>query len=98
MIETFSASTFEIGDIFKICLEDGQAFELTLIDIKIWKYQINDKSEAFSLILTHPNFAWFPQRIYKLENNKTGVLELCIVPILARGGDTKKFYYEVAFS
>lgn len=82
---------------FRIRLANGQALELVLADIDL--YGPNPASaprpEPFSLIFIGPPDRVLPQRIYPLEHDQLGTLEIFIVPI---GPDHRGMRYEAAFN
>lgn len=99
MLETFTSATFAKGDVFQLRLEDGQAFQLVLVDIREGKNKMPEAArDPFSLVFTHPKAVWFPQGNYRLEHPKVGQFELCLVPVLAKAGDTENHFYEAGLS
>jgi hypothetical protein len=53
------------------------------------------RQEIFSLVFHGPLDALLPQRIYRLENERMGVVELFIVPI---GQNADGYAYEAVFN
>lgn len=82
---------------FHIRFADGQTLELVLADIDL--YGPNPASaprpQPFSLIFIGPRDRVLPQRIYPLEHDRLGRLEIFIVPI---GPDQRGMRYEAAFN
>lgn len=78
-------------------LDEGQTLELVLADIDV--YGPNPTSaprpEPFSLIFIGPRDRVLPQRIYPLEHDQLGMLEIFIVPI---GPDQRGMRYEAVFN
>ncbi len=53
------------------------------------------KYEVFSLLFHGPVEYPLQQRIYRLEHNQLGILELFLVPV---GRDKKAYHYEAVFN
>lgn len=88
-----------VGERFRMQLGDGQALELELVEVKD-----NGRSSAggpertcFALLFRNPGekrrFA--PQRIYTLEHDALGALDVFLVP---RGPDAHGMTYEAVYN
>ncbi len=77
-------SEFQLAD-------DSLVLELTQVS----ELQISGPFEIFSLTFKGPGDRLLPQRIYSLEHNELGKLDIFLVPI---SRDQGYFYYEAVFN
>ena len=68
--------------------------ELRLVEVEA-RWGKGPRREPFSLVFAGPATPVLPQRIYRLENDEMGTLEIFLVPI---GGDAGGTRYEAAFN
>lgn len=99
MLETFTISTFNENDIFKIYYEEQYA-EVTLVKISESKFKNpNAVRQAFSLLFKGKKEILFQQGTYKMMHEKTGSFDLFIVPVVAPYGQEEvSHFYEAVFS
>ncbi|MCB2168898.1 MAG: hypothetical protein KQI78_14655 [Deltaproteobacteria bacterium] len=72
---------------FFICHEDSGAIDAELIEVAKLGDHFRDKeaqmaSRAFSLVFRVPRQAVLPQRIYTVENDGMGSMDIFLVPIM----------------
>ncbi len=75
-------------------LEDPQA-ELELNLAQVSELSTNQNYEMFSLVFDGPAEYPLRQRIYRLEHDQLGSLELFLVPV---GRDKEVYHYEAVFN
>lgn len=73
--------------------EASEPVELELVELT--EGVSSPKHEQYSLLFRGPQSPYFPQKIYRLEHDKLGTLELFLVPI---GQNTDGFNYEAIIS
>lgn len=99
MPEDLTATTFEelVGTCFRIELGEGGVLELELSEVQRHEAHPGPRAEPFSALFHSPAEAkrYLPQRIYRLEHEKLGALELFLVPL---GPDAKGMRYEAVFN
>lgn len=96
MLESLRIESFagQEGSTFRMVADENLAIDLTLADVT----PLGDSGvrEAFSLIFHAPaGEPVVPQRIYRLEHDALGALDLFMVPLGPKGG---VFRYEVIFT
>jgi hypothetical protein len=105
MLETFTAQTFSsnIGDTFQLLLDGMEPIEMKLISVE----EINPPAAAsgkaeplgrkpFSLLFRHAQrHQYLPQRIYHLEHQQFGAMDIFLVPL---GPDAEGMRYEAVFT
>jgi hypothetical protein len=71
--------------------------ELELIEVKGYSSQTNEQTgmERFSLYFDGPGERYLEQRIYSLEHEQMGALDLFLVPV---GRNERGFRYEAVFN
>jgi hypothetical protein len=99
MLEDLTPSSFEklVGDQFSLILDDQSRLDLELVSVTPGPSggdETESRRDPFSIILRGPLEPVLPQRIYPLENQELGTLELFIVPI---GPDESGMQYEAVF-
>jgi hypothetical protein len=87
-LEAFSAC---VGHRFRL-EGDGQNLEAKLVEAKCLG---NDRGRPFALLFRVEEGPVLPQRIYPLEHDRLGRLELFLVPV---GPDDLGMRYEAVFS
>ena len=103
MLEALTAGTFEarIGSTFRIVRDEGPALESELEAVEggggepAAAARAAGLREPFSIVLRGPAEPLLPQRIYRLEHDELGPLELFLVPI---GQDADGTRYEAVFA
>jgi len=96
MLESLRVESFSEhkGSGFRMLAGENLAIELTLADVT--PLGNSGVREAFSLIFHAAAGApILPQRIYRLEHDALGALDLFVVPLGPKGG---AFRYEVIFT
>lgn len=74
---------------------EGVGLEIELIGVATWGESQADRRQPFSLTFRGPSNPVLAQRIYALENETLGTLEIFLVPI---GPDKQGMQYEAVFS
>lgn len=101
MLEAVTLDTFvaRVGETFRVSLEGG-VHELVLVAVERPGEDATEAArraglrEPFSILFRGPGDALLPQRIYRLEHEELGALELFLVPI---GPDGTGLLYEAVF-
>jgi hypothetical protein len=78
---------------FRIHPDESTVVETELIEAQ--DAGSTPKQERFSLIFRGPHEPYLAQRIYRIEHDQMGTLELFLVPI---GRDDDGFQYEAVFN
>ena len=106
MLETFTAQTFSpyVGETFHLILDGGPPVEMQLVSVTEANFPAAATGTAdplrrmsFSLLFLdqqHQGF-YLPQRIYHLEHEQLGAMDLFMVPI---GPTAEGMRYEVIFN
>ena len=76
-------------------LMDGPVAGLALNLAQVSELRTNQKYEMFSLLFDGPAEYPLQQRIYRLEHDQLGQIELFLVPV---GRDKEVFHYEAVFN
>ncbi|MDX6496831.1 MAG: hypothetical protein QOG23_91 [Blastocatellia bacterium] len=76
---------------------DGQEIELELVEVKGYLPQAHEETgmERFSVFFDGPGSVHLPQRLYALQHEQMGEVEIFLVPI---SGNEKGFRYEAVFN
>jgi len=88
----------QLGKIFRLLLADGPPLDLVLVEarnLSPGQAATAPRREPFSLVFLGPARPVLAQRIYPLENEALGRLEIFLVPIGADSGGVK---YEAIFN
>jgi hypothetical protein len=93
MLEDLTKESFlpRLNQAFRLA---DAAIELRLVEVEA-RWGKGPKREPFSLIFLGPPEPVLAQRIYRLEHDEMGALELFLVPI---GRDAAGARYEAAFN
>ena len=101
MLERLTAETFAplVGDTFLLDADDAGRLDLELVESRVHHAEApaGESSGArapFSLLFLGPADPVLPQRIYHLEHESTGPLEIFIVPVARHATGTT---YEAVF-
>jgi hypothetical protein len=96
MLENLTKASFDphLDETFRLVLEPANAFNLELINVE-GLAQHGHKRQPFSLVFRAAKEVVLPQRIYQLEHDTMGTLELFLVPI---GPDQEGMRYEAVFT
>jgi hypothetical protein len=83
-LETLTAADFEPlrGDRFRIAPDDAPPFEAELIEVTEIPREPGGRA-PFSLVFQGGPNPSLPQRIYRVEHERLGVIEIFLVPIAA---------------
>ena len=97
MIETATVETFRphIGDRFRMGPASGPTLDAELIEATKLRDATGDGRAPFSLVFRGPDEPVLPQRIYPLEHDDLGEIEIFLVPV---GPDDDGMRYEAVFS
>jgi uncharacterized protein DUF6916 len=81
---------------FQLKLDD-QKIELELVEVKGYLPQANEQTgmERFSVFFDGPGDVRLPQRLYSLQHEQMGEIEIFLVPV---SGNGKGFRYEAVFN
>lgn len=89
---TFRKLVFEdfadkVGDVFPICDHDVPPIPLTLAEAELQqaKWHMPGIRPPFSLVFLAQEAAVLPQRLYRLEHDRLGELEIFLVPVAKDG-------------
>lgn len=86
------------GKVFRLELEGAGAFELEVDEVSEMGNERShppDERSPFSVVFRGPREPLLPQRIYALDNDEVGRLELFLVPV---NRTEKGAYYEAVFT
>jgi hypothetical protein len=97
MLQDLTPSSFEehLGSRFRLPLEEGNALEMELARVARLEAHPGPRKEPFSVFFRGPRVPVLPQRIYRLEHDRMGVLEIFLVPV---GPDGEGMLYEAVFN
>ena len=97
MLQDLTPSSFEehLGSRFRLPLETGDALEVELAQVALLEAHPGPRQQPFSVFLRGPRRPVLPQRIYRLEHDRLGVLEIFLVPV---GPDGSGMLYEAVFN
>jgi hypothetical protein len=95
MLDKLTKETFlpHLDALFRLTSVEP-ALELRLVEVEA-RWGSGPRREPFSLIFLGPREPVLPQRIYRLEQEDLGPMELFLVPIGRDGSGTR---YEAAFN
>ena len=95
-LDAATAATFEPlrGSVFRISAGEGPAFDVELISVAEAEHRGRSRPQ-FSLIFRGGPDPPAPQRIYRLDHDDLGALELFLVPL---GPDEVGQRYEAVFT
>jgi hypothetical protein len=88
----------QVGETFRLHLAEGTVLDLVLVEARTLSTRPGNtgpRRDPFSLLFLGPKAPVLPQRIYPLENEAFGRLEIFLVPIGADAGGVK---YEAIFN
>jgi len=101
MMKSLDITTFaaRIGQVFRLTVDETTAIATRLIAVTPapagWGGPGAAGRVPFSLVFQAPPGTELPQRIYQLQHDELGMLDLFLVPI---GRDTDGMCYEAVFS
>ena len=100
MLDRLTVAMFagQIGKTFRLPLAEGPALDLVLVEARNLSLHAGNpgpRREPFSLLFVGPRAPVLAQRIYPLENEAFGRLEIFLVPIAADADGVK---YEAIFN
>lgn len=78
---------------FTVCLDEGQSFDLEMIELS--EHKLSAVQERFAFVLLGPNDKFLGQGMRHLRHAVLGELDLFLVPI---GQDEKGTSYEIVFN
>jgi hypothetical protein len=95
MIDHLNSKSFsdQLHTTFQVHVPEIGKLPLELIEVM--EYTDQPKVEQFCLIFRGPRDPWFPQKIYTLEHEALGKMDLFIAPL---GPDEKGMRYQVIFN
>ena len=96
MLESIDITTFagRVGEVFRLVVDERTTISTRLIAVTP-DNALSAGRTPFSLIFRSPPGAPMPQRIYRLQHEELGDIELFLVPI---GPDADGMCYEAVFS
>jgi hypothetical protein len=84
-----------LEQIFRIHLDQGEVLPVELITVtELGVKPASEMRQPYSIIFRGPRNVYLPQRIYTVEHDKLGTLELFLVPI---GPDAVGMCFEAVF-
>ena len=85
MLETLNADTFapRLGDRFAVEADGGGWVELDLVEVEELGAASDGRRAPFSLVFAGAEGPTLPQRIYRVEHDELGSIDLFLVPIAA---------------
>ena len=102
MLESIDITTFagRVGEVFRLVVDERTTISTRLIAVTPDNALSAGRTRAggrtpFSLVFRSPPGAPMPQRIYRLQHEELGDIELFLVPI---GPDADGMCYEAVFS
>ena len=100
MLDRLTVEVFagQIGKTFRLVLEDGPVLDLVLVEARSLSLKSGNsgpRRDPFSLLFLGPKTPVLPQRIYPLESEAFGRLDIFLVPI---GADASGVKYEAIFN
>jgi len=103
MLERFTHATFAplLGEVFRLHLDENRVLDLqltTATELGNQSWQAPEREgmrQPFSLLFIGPPGIVLPQRIYRLDHEALGALEIFLVPI---GSDAQGVKYEAVFT
>jgi uncharacterized protein DUF6916 len=105
VLESLEVTTFagRVGELFRVVIDDTTTLATRLIEVTPAPPVPGTDGGAtragrrapFSLVFRSPPGATLPQRIYRLQHDRLGALDLFLVPI---GPDEEGMRYEAVFS
>jgi hypothetical protein len=102
MLDSLESADFSpyLNQPFRICAESLAPIEAKLIEVTDLGSGPAGEQEAvprqpFSIVLRGPGDVVLPQRIYRVEHEEMGTLDLFLVPI---GPDARGMRYEAIFA
>ena len=95
MKESPSSKSFSenLHSVFRMALSEGASLNLELIEVA--EQHHSPHLEQFSVIFRGPLTPQCPQRIYKLEHERLGAMELFLAPL---GPQNEGMLYQSCFS
>ena len=90
---THGAFLEQLDSRFRLDLEGTNAIELELTEVS--ELTSARRQEIFSIVFRGPLTVVLPQRMYRLEHDEMGSLDLLLVPIKK---DNEGVYYEAVFN
>jgi hypothetical protein len=100
VLTDLTLATFEprLGESFRIALDEGQGVDVELVEAVASAgggARGEGLREPFSIVFRGPYEPVLPQRIYRIEHDELGALEIFLVPI---GPDESGMRYEAVFA
>jgi hypothetical protein len=97
MLENLTPASFEehLGTRFRIHFGGEAPLEAVLYEVKLHEAHAGPRPQPFSIYLRGPHGAVLPQRIYRMEHERMGAIEIFLVPI---GPDGQGMRYEAVFN
>ncbi len=103
MLETFTVETFSrhLGETFRLDIGQSAPLELELIQVTDQGRESAKRTDGsglrapFSILFRGPGNVLLPQRIYPLEHDEIGSVDIFLVPV---GPDQAGQRYEAVFS
>ncbi len=95
MLETYSLESFapHVESSFRVLAAPDQSVQITLVSAE--DRGSTPSHECFSLLFRGPVDSFLPQRIYAMEHEVLGQMDLFLVPV---GQEARGFVYEAIFN
>ncbi len=99
MLESLTIDTFSgrVGEQFRIVVDEQHELRTELIEVHRWGTDADQRRQRvpFTLVFRGPGPVVLPQRIYPVEHDELGTMEIFLVPI---GPDGESMKYEAVFA
>jgi hypothetical protein len=97
MLQDLTAASFEeiLGSRFRIHADEAHTLETELIQVARHEEHDGPRKQPFSIYLRGPRNVVLPQRIYQVDHERLGTLDIFLVPI---GPDGQGMCYEAVFN
>ena len=90
---THEALSKNLNSRFTVCLDEGQSFELELIELS--EHKLSSMQERFAFVLLGPNDKFLGQGTRHFQHEALGEFDLFLVPMGRNESGTR---YEVVFN
>lgn len=97
MLQDLTPASFEahLGTPFRVHYGGESPLEVVLYEVKRHERHPGPRAEPFSAFFRGPRNSILPQRIYRVEHDRLGTLEIFLVPV---GPDGQGMGYEAVFN
>ncbi len=97
MMELPTRAAFEqcLGAKFRVDTGSGGMAEFDLVEVRVLRPNASADGRPFALLFHGPAAPVLPQKIYPMEHDRLGALDLFVVPV---GRDATAVKYEAVFN